>query len=94
MQLGKAYYRERKYEQAGSTLARIPESDPLAREANFYLGLAAYYQGDFSRAESAFRFVAAAPALAEIYNNLGVVLSRRPQARRGRFPESGCRRSE
>jgi len=50
LQLGKAYYRGRQYDQAVSTLARVPEDNPLAREANFYLGLAAYYQGDFPRA--------------------------------------------
>jgi tetratricopeptide (TPR) repeat protein/TolB-like protein len=76
LQLGKAYYRGREYEQAVSSLARIPENNPLAREANFYLGLAAYYQGDFARAESAFGFVAARLPLAEVYNNLGVVSSR------------------
>lgn len=53
----------------------MPEDNPLAREANFYLGLAAYYQGDFPRAESAFHFVAARLPLAEVYNNLGVVSS-------------------
>jgi len=73
LQLGKAYYRGRQYEQAVSALARVPENDPLAREANFYLGLAAYSQGDFQRAESAFQFVAARLPLAEVYNNLGVV---------------------
>ena len=76
LQLGKAYYRGRQYEQAVSSLARIPEDDPLAREANFYLGLAAYYQEDFPRAESAFHFVAVRLPLAEVYNNLGVVSSR------------------
>jgi len=76
LQLGKVYYGEREYEQAVSSLARIPEDNPLAREANFYLGLAAYYQGNFPRAESAFRFVAARFPLAEVYNNLGVVSSR------------------
>ena len=75
LQLGKAYYRGRQYDQAVSTLARVPEDNPLAREANFYLGLAAYYQGDFPRAESAFHFVAARLPLAEVYNNLGVVSS-------------------
>jgi len=75
LQLGKAYYRGRQYEQAVSSLARVPENDPFAREANFYLGLAAYDQGDFPRAESAFRFVAARLPLAEVYNNLGVVTS-------------------
>jgi tetratricopeptide (TPR) repeat protein len=76
LQLGKAYYRGRQYEQAASWLARVAEGNPLAREANFYLGLAAYYQGEFPRAESAFRFVAARLPLAEVYNNLGVVSSR------------------
>jgi len=76
LQLGKSYYRGRQYEPAVSTLARVSENDSLAREANFYLGLAAYYQGDFQRAESAFRFVAARLPLAEVYNNLGVVSSR------------------
>lgn len=76
LQLGKAYYRGRQYDQAVSTLARVPEDNPLAREANFYLGLAAYYQGDFPRAETAFHFVATRLPLAEVYNNLGVVSSR------------------
>ena len=76
LQLGKAYYGERQYEQAIPALARVSEDNPLAREANFYLGLAAYHQGDYPRAESAFRFVAARLPLAEVYNNLGVVNSR------------------
>jgi tetratricopeptide (TPR) repeat protein/TolB-like protein len=76
LQLGKAYYRGQQYTQAIASLARVPEDNPLAREANFYLGLAAYYQEDFPHAESAFRFVAARLPLAEVYNNLGVVSSR------------------
>jgi Flp pilus assembly protein TadD/TolB-like protein len=75
LQLGKAYYRTRQYEPAIATLARVPENHPRASEANFYLGLAAYYHGDFQRAESAFHFVAARMPLAEVYNNLGVVSS-------------------
>jgi tetratricopeptide (TPR) repeat protein len=75
LELGKAYYRARQYELAVTTLVRIPQDDALAREANFYLGLAAYYHGDFQRADSAFRFVAARLPLAEVYNNLGAVNS-------------------
>ena len=75
LELGKAYYRARQYEQAVTTLVRIPQDDALAREANFYLGLAAYYHEDFQRADSAFRFVAARLPLAEVYNNLGAVNS-------------------
>ena len=77
LQLGKTYYRERQYDQAVSFLSRVPQGAPEAREANFYLGLSAYYSGDFVRAESAFALVAARMPLSEVYNNLGVVSARR-----------------
>ena len=76
LRLGESYYRGRQYDQAASWLARIPLSDSHAREARFYLGLAAYFEGDFKRAQSAFDFIASKLPLAEIYNNLGVVASR------------------
>jgi tetratricopeptide (TPR) repeat protein/TolB-like protein len=79
LRLGEAYYRDRQYDQAVSWFGRIPLNESHAPEANFYLGLAAYFKGDYSRAESAFTFVAAKLPLAEIYNNLGVVASRREQ---------------
>lgn len=75
--LGKTCLAERQYDQASAALGRIPPSDSASREANFYLGLASYYQGDFSRAETAFNFVASRLPLTEVYNDLGVVLSRR-----------------
>jgi len=77
LQLGKAYYRERQYEQATTWLAKIPESDPLSSEANFFLGLSAYYHGDLSKAESAFFEVADRLPLAGVYNDLGVVTDHR-----------------
>jgi Flp pilus assembly protein TadD/TolB-like protein len=77
LRLGEAYYREAKYEQATTWLSRISPADPHSGEANFYLGLAAFYQGDYARAESAFNTVAERLPLAEIYNNLGVVLDHR-----------------
>jgi tetratricopeptide (TPR) repeat protein/TolB-like protein len=76
LRLGECYYRGRQYDQAIAWLARIPLSDSHAREADFYLGLAAYFEGDFKRAQSAFDFIASKLPLAEIYNNLGVVASR------------------
>jgi len=79
LRLGKTYYRQRQYDQAVSVLARIKPADPLAREASFYLGLSAYYQGDFAKAENAFSFVAARLPLPEVYNNLGVAQSRRSE---------------
>jgi Flp pilus assembly protein TadD len=58
-------------------LSHIPPANPHSGEANFYLGLAAYHQEDYSSAESAFNAVAQHLPLAEIYNNLGVVLDHR-----------------
>jgi tetratricopeptide (TPR) repeat protein len=89
--LGKAYYEQRSYEpaiaaldqvrvhQARDTSAHSLISGATEREANFYLGLAAYARGDFARSESAFEFVAAQVPLAEVFNNLGVVAARRGQ---------------
>jgi tetratricopeptide (TPR) repeat protein len=79
LQLGKTYYLERQYEQAAATLSRVPQNDSAAREAYFFLGLAACNAGQFDKAESAFTFVAARLPLTEVYNNLGVV-----QAKRGK----------
>ncbi|MGD0824049.1 MAG: tetratricopeptide repeat protein [Terriglobales bacterium] len=77
LELGKTYYAQRAYEPAIAALGHVPQSSPVAREANFYLGLAAYAHGDFAKSESAFEFVATRLPLAEVYNNLGVVAARR-----------------
>ena len=77
LELGKTYYAERQYAPAVAAFAQIPTADSAARQANFYLGLSAYYLGDFAKAESAFDFVAARLPLGEVFNNLGVVSSRR-----------------
>jgi tetratricopeptide (TPR) repeat protein len=90
LELGKTYYAQRAYEPAIAALDQAqqsssvshsiisrPMSGAVAREANFYLGLAAYAHGDFAKSESAFEFVAARLPLAEVYNNLGVVAARR-----------------
>ena len=77
LELGKTYLQQRQYDPAMSALGRVPLAFPAAREANFYLGLAAYDHGDFARAAAAFEFVAARLPLAEVSNNLGVVADRR-----------------
>jgi tetratricopeptide (TPR) repeat protein len=79
LELGKTYYAQRAYELAIAALSQVQRSSAVAREANFYLGLAAYAHGDFAKSESAFEFVAARLPLAEVYNNLGVVAARRGQ---------------
>jgi tetratricopeptide (TPR) repeat protein len=85
LELGKTYYAQRAYEPAIAALGQVQPSSPVAREANFYLGLAAYAHGDFAKSESAFAFVAARLPLAEVYNNLGVVA-----ARRGHIPKTAA----
>ncbi len=77
LELGKTYFAGRDYKEAAAWLARVPKADPLAGEANFYLGLALFYAGDFERSESAFSFVASRLPLTEVYNNLGVANARR-----------------
>jgi tetratricopeptide (TPR) repeat protein len=83
LELGETYYAQRAYEPAVDALSQVQPSSlmsgAVAREANFYLGLAAYAHGDFAKSESAFQFVAARLPLAEVYNNLGVVAARRGQ---------------
>lgn len=79
LQLGKAYYEARDYAAAASWLDRVPPAGPLSREANFYLGISAFYLGQFEKAQRVFEFVAAQMPLTEVFNNLGVVAGRRGQ---------------
>lgn len=76
LELGKAYFEARDYDAAANWLGRIPNTDPGAREASFLLGLAAYYQGNFPRAETAFRYLLEQFPLTEVANNLAVVSAR------------------
>ena len=87
LELGKTYYAQRAYEPAIAALGQVQHSPEVDREANFYLGLAAYAHGDFAKSETAFAFVAARLPLAEVYNNLGVVAARRGQKKTAEYFE-------
>ncbi len=76
LQLGKTYYENREYESAITWLGKVSKKEPVAAQANFYLGLSAFYTGKFERASEAFGFTAATVPLIEVYNNLGVVTAR------------------
>jgi len=91
LELGEAYFAQHTYEPAIHALSQVPPSSALARESNFYLGLAALNHGDLTRAESAFEFVATRLPLAEIYNNLGVVASRRGRKNAAEYFEKAIR---
>jgi len=77
MAVARTYYAANDYAQAATWFARVPHQEPAAREAQFYLGMSAYYTGDYARAHAAFEFVATRLPLTEVYNNLGVVAGRR-----------------
>ncbi len=77
LQLARTYYDARDYANAMSWFGRVPASDPAAREAQFFLGMSAYYTGDYARAQAAFDFVSKRMPLTEVYNNLGVIAGRR-----------------
>ena len=77
LQLGRLYYDGHEYESAALWLAKIPKDDVMAGEANFLLGMAEFYRGNYDKADAAFSFLAARLPLTEVYNNLGVVEGRR-----------------
>ncbi len=77
LQLGRAYYDGHEYETASSWFVRVPKDDPLAGEATFLLGMSEFYRGNFEKASVAFSTLLARLPLTEVYNNLGVVDSRR-----------------
>jgi tetratricopeptide (TPR) repeat protein/TolB-like protein len=77
--LGKQQYAARDYDSAAATLARVPHSDRLALEANFYLGLARFNSANYAAAQQAFTFVANNLPLSEVVNDQGVALERQGQ---------------
>ena len=74
--LGKQQFATRDFDDAATTLAKVPKADRLALEANFYLGLARFNSGNYAAAEQAFAFVATRLPLPEVVNNEAVALSR------------------
>jgi tetratricopeptide (TPR) repeat protein/TolB-like protein len=74
--LGKAQYAARDFDSAAATLAKVPPTDRLALEANFYLGLARFNSANYAAAQKAFDFVAVHLPLSEVVNDEGVALSR------------------
>lgn len=76
LQLGKTYYNVKDYPDAIVWLGKIAKNDPNANEAQFYLGLSAFYAGQADKAAAAFSFLVMRLPLPEIYNNLGVAAAR------------------
>ncbi len=74
--LGKEQYTARDYAAADATLSKVPQTDRLALEANFYLGLARFNSANYAGAATAFSFVAQRLPLPEVVNDQAVALSR------------------
>ncbi len=74
--LGKDEYADADYDEAAATLAKVPAADPLAQEAGFYRGLAAFNTAHYAAAEGAFGLVSTKLPLPEVVNNQGVAMAR------------------
>jgi tetratricopeptide (TPR) repeat protein len=74
--LGKEQYAASQFEEAAATLAKVPATDRVALEANFYGGLARFNVAKYAEAQSAFAFVASRLPLPEVVNDQGVAASR------------------
>jgi len=74
--LGKEQYAARDYAAAAATLARVPPTDRLALEANFYVGLAMFNSAHYAAAQKAFNFVESKLPLPEVINDEAVAMSR------------------
>jgi tetratricopeptide (TPR) repeat protein/TolB-like protein len=74
--LGKEQYAARDYAAAAATLTRVPRTDRLALEANFYVGLAQFNSAHYAAAQKAFNFVEAKLPLPEVINDEAVAMSR------------------
>ncbi|HEX7285158.1 MAG TPA: tetratricopeptide repeat protein [Candidatus Angelobacter sp.] len=81
LQLGKACYAARDYASALAWLGKVARNSPNYNEAQFYLGLSAFYSDQLEKADLAFRTLSRRLPLTEIHNNLGVVAARRGQPR-------------
>ena len=79
-QLGRLYVSRKEYRDAADWLAQVKPESPHYYHASFLLGLCRYYIADYPGAEKAFRLVAEAVPLNEVFNNLGAAEVRRDPA--------------
>jgi len=75
-QLAKGYWEKKEYKVAAGWFERVARSDPRYLQAQFFLGLCRYYNGDYAGAEQSFETVAAEAPLNEVYNDLGAAQAR------------------
>lgn len=83
-ELGMIYFQDQDYPTSILWLSKLRRGEADYLEANYFLGLAYLYLGQYERAAAAFRVVAQRLPLNEVYNNLGIALMR--QDRPGAAP--------
>ena len=76
-ELGRIYWDKKDYKVAAGWLERVARSDTHYLEAQFFLGLSRFANGDFKGAELSFQTVAETLPLNEVFNDLGVVQAQR-----------------
>ena len=76
-QLGRMEFGKKDYKRAGEWLAKVPKSDFHYMEASFLLAICRISTGDYDSAIQLLRMVSGEFPLNEVYNNLGVALSRK-----------------
>jgi len=76
-QLGKTYWEKKDYKVASGWFERVNRADPHYREAQYFLGLCRFHNGELKGAEECFQLVAASMPLNEVFNDLGVVQAQR-----------------
>jgi tetratricopeptide (TPR) repeat protein len=76
-QLGRTLFAKKDYKTAGQWLAKVTKGDSHFLEAAFLRGICKYRDGDFDGAIDQFKMVSDEIPLNEVYNDLGVALSRK-----------------
>jgi tetratricopeptide (TPR) repeat protein len=77
LELGKIELGKKNYKAAAEWLTKVNSSDPYFPEASFYVGVAKFRLNDYTGAQLALERITETLPAAEVFNNLGVVESRR-----------------
>jgi tetratricopeptide (TPR) repeat protein len=77
LELGRIELGRKNYKAAAEWLLKVNTGDPHFPEASFALGVARFRQNDYAAAQAAFERITGTLPAAEVFNNLGVVESRR-----------------
>jgi tetratricopeptide (TPR) repeat protein len=77
LELGKIELARKNFKAAADWLTRVESADTSFPEASFYLGVARFRLNDLPAAQAAFERITEVLPAAEVFNNLGVVESRR-----------------